>query len=165
MGGRTGGERTDRDLKRQARLSAKKTARKRGVYIDLTIDEVPDIPLDCPLCGQAMVSGQETGRGCSPSLDRILPGLGYVPHNLWWVCHDCNRQKSDLDPARAYDMWDRVWAEVKARGLPLPSTRLRPSLGGAETVAGQEGATGSTPVKAPAVSHLDKPTTQNGETK
>ena len=117
---------TDREglCRTTARSSARKSAKEKGVIFDLpNADCLPEIPDDCPLCGQAMEPGGK--RNNSPSLDRILPGLGYVVENLWWVCHDCNRQKSDLDPARAYDLWDRVWEEIKARGLPLPNTRRR----------------------------------------
>lgn len=112
-----------------ARASAKKSARRAGVTFDLPpARELPEIPLACPLCGCAMEPGGAS-RNNSPSLDRILPGLGYVIENVWWICHDCNRQKSDLDPARAYAMWDRVWAEIKRRNLPVPTTRLRPHGG------------------------------------
>ncbi len=108
-----------------ARASARKSARRAGVTFDLPpAAELPPIPQDCPLCGCHMEPGGDS-RNNSPSLDRILPGLGYVIENVWWICHDCNRQKSDLDPARAYDMWDRVWEEIKARGLPLPETKNR----------------------------------------
>lgn len=112
-----------------ARASAKKSAARAGVTFDLPpAVELPEIPESCPLCDRAMEPGGDS-RNNSPSLDRILPQLGYVIDNVWWICHDCNRQKSDLDPARAYDMWDRVWAEIKARQLPLPTTRLRPKEG------------------------------------
>lgn len=112
-------------VKRNARASALKTAKRRDVFFDLpTSRELPDVPASCPLCDQLMVSGVGS-RANSPSLDRILPELGYTLDNVWWICHDCNRQKSDLDPARAYDMWDRVWAEIKRRGLPQPHTKNR----------------------------------------
>ena len=112
-------------VKTNARASARKTIQRRGGLFDLPpASELPDVPELCPLCDRPMASGGDT-RNDSPSLDRILPELGYTLQNVWWVCHDCNRQKSDLDPARAYDMWDRVWEEIKARRLPVPKTKNR----------------------------------------
>jgi hypothetical protein len=113
-------------IKINARASARKTAKRRGVYFDLPpAAELPDIPERCPLTGVVMAPGLP--RNNSPSLDRILPGLGYTLDNVWWISHDANRRKSDMDPAAAYAMWDRIWLEIKARGLPLPSTRLYPN--------------------------------------
>lgn len=112
--------------KRYARSSAKKSAAMAGVYFDLPpSSELPDVPACCPLCERDMTRAGED-RGDSPSMDRIIPGLGYTVQNIWWICHDCNRRKADLDPARAYAMWDLVWEQIKERGLPLPATRLRP---------------------------------------
>lgn len=113
-------------VKTNARSSARKSAARRGVFFDLpTSAELPDIPSTCPLCDCPMESGGDS-RNNSPSLDRILPGLGYTLENVWWICHDCNRQKADLTPSDGYRLWDRVWLEIRDRGLPLPATRLRP---------------------------------------
>lgn len=113
-------------VKKNARSNARRSAAKQGVLFDLPpAPGLPDIPKWCPLCEQRMRSGGAR-RNDSPSLDRVLPGLGYVEQNVWWICHDCNRQKADLSPKQAYAMWDKVWEECKTRGLPLPSTRLRP---------------------------------------
>jgi hypothetical protein len=114
-----------RTIYTNARASARKAARKKGILFDLPCStELPPIPMACPLCDRPMTPGGDS-RNDSPSLDRILPQLGYVLENVWWICHDCNRQKADLDPSRAYDMWDRVWEEIKSRGLPVPSTKNR----------------------------------------
>lgn len=112
-------------VKADARRSAKKVAKEKGVYYDLTPKGTPDIPDTCPICGRIMESGGSY-RNNSPSLDRILPELGYTANNVWWICHDCNRQKADLTPSDGYALWDRVWREIKERKLPLPATRLRP---------------------------------------
>jgi hypothetical protein len=103
--------------------SAKKAAKAKQVPFALESRTLPDIPDLCPLCDRHMVEGGSRKR--VPSLDRILPDLGYTLINVWWICHDCNRQKSDLDPARAYALWDEVWEEMKRRGLTC-GTRLHP---------------------------------------
>ena len=110
-----------------ARSSAHGLAKQKGIFFDLpTSADLPEIPKQCPICFQTMESGGN--RNNSASFDRLLPNLGYTLQNIWWICHDCNRRKADLDPARAYTLWDRVWEEIKRRGLPLPATRLHPSM-------------------------------------
>lgn len=49
----------------------------------------------CPVTGILMQWGYENGRDSSPSIDRIIPELGYVRNNLVWVCCKVNRIKSD----------------------------------------------------------------------
>jgi hypothetical protein len=113
-------------VKRNAIGSARKSVKAKGGLFDLPrAQDLPDIPQTCPLCERVMQSGGRS-RKDSPSLDKILPGLGYTITNVWWICHDCNRQKADLTPADGYRLWDRVWTEIRDRELPLPATRLRP---------------------------------------
>jgi hypothetical protein len=45
--------------------------------------------------GVVLTWGDETGRSTSPSLDRIVPALGYVKGNLIWVSNYANIMKSN----------------------------------------------------------------------
>ena len=45
-----------------------------------------------------------TARGYAPSLDRIIPELGYVPGNVRVVCHIVNVARSNLSDASLYAM-------------------------------------------------------------
>lgn len=47
----------------------------------------------CPILGQEMVFGGETNN--SPSIDRVLPHLGYTSGNVAWVSKIANTLKSD----------------------------------------------------------------------
>ena len=48
----------------------------------------------CPALGIKMNFGGDT-RMDSPSVDRLIPELGYVPKNVVWVCQEANILKSD----------------------------------------------------------------------
>lgn len=78
--------------------AAKKRAKKRGVPFDLTVEDLPAQPDNCPHCGIELRNhvGQGTGpRLDSPSLDRDVPSLGYVIGNVSWLCFGCNDTKNN----------------------------------------------------------------------
>lgn len=61
------------------------------------------IPEFCPILGIKMSYGPFAERDSSPSLDKIIPELGYVKGNIAVICFRANRFKSDgtLDELRA----------------------------------------------------------------
>jgi hypothetical protein len=81
--------------------NAKKRALKKKVPFAITVDYLRDIfPEDglCPVLRIPLNWGKKTGSQDSPSLDRIIPQLGYVEDNLIWVSELVNRVKSDASP-------------------------------------------------------------------
>ena len=48
----------------------------------------------CPVLGINMDFGGDS-RMDSPSIDRLVPELGYVPNNVIWMCQEANLIKSD----------------------------------------------------------------------
>ena len=73
--------------------SARKRAHEMGVEFSITLADIV-IPERCPLLGVSIHLG--VGRSpYSPSLDRIVPELGYVPGNVWVISHRANTIKSD----------------------------------------------------------------------
>ena len=76
-------------------LSAKKRAKKKGIPFSITLEDIPDIPEQCPALGILFKSGVGTGKilDSSPSLDRIIPALGYVPGNLAIISKKANTIK------------------------------------------------------------------------
>ena len=74
--------------------SSKKRAKKRGLPFDLTIEEL-EVPEKCPVLGLDLKVGSSSSRDISPSLDRIVPELGYVKGNIRVISLRANRLKSD----------------------------------------------------------------------
>jgi hypothetical protein len=77
--------------------AAKARATKAGVPFDLTADDVT-IPQLCPALGIPLVVGQNKASDSSPSLDRVMPPLGYVRGNVLVLSNRANRIKNDATP-------------------------------------------------------------------
>lgn len=72
--------------------SAKTRARRLGVPFALNPEDLPSIPDVCPVLGIRLTlwgNGHQT-RDSSPSLDRIIAPLGYVPGNVAWISTRAN---------------------------------------------------------------------------
>ena len=91
--------RTDAGRRYEAWNNAKGRAKRKGVPFTITLDDVPPIPEACPVLGIPLRINNTAARGDSPSLDRIVPQLGYVPGNVMWISHRANSIKSDATPA------------------------------------------------------------------
>lgn len=84
---------------RERLRSARRRAAAVGVPFTLTLETTPPIPELCPIFGTSMT--RQTGKGAhpnSPSLDRIIPALGYVQGNVQWISNRANIIKSDATP-------------------------------------------------------------------
>lgn len=93
-------------------------AKQRGLPFSLCPEDI-FIPPYCPVCAEEMRvnDGKQPGDRRSPTLDRILPGLGYIKHNIIVVCHRCNSIKNDASVAelrRVADFYEKLIAD---RGL------------------------------------------------
>lgn len=80
---------------------AKSRAAKLGVPFSITADDVV-IPELCPVLGVPMELGGKTVRKTSPSLDRVIPSLGYVPGNVKVISNYANiiKQGHSLEDLR-----------------------------------------------------------------
>lgn len=82
--------------------SARWRARARGIPCTIKLDDIV-IPSHCPCCGVRLVpkierlTRMKTGAYDTPSLDRKVPALGYVPGNVGVLCMKCNTRKSGID--------------------------------------------------------------------
>lgn len=75
----------------------KSKCQKDAIPFDLTADDVI-VPTHCPVLGIALEFGKSDGekwRDNSPSVDRIVPALGYVKGNIIVVSYRANRIKND----------------------------------------------------------------------
>lgn len=77
----------------------KSRAKKENVPFTITIEEViKELPDYCPALGIKLSwcvrKGQKGDKDTSPSLDKFIPELGYVPGNVFWVSGLANKIKS-----------------------------------------------------------------------
>jgi len=77
--------------------SAKERAIKKGVPFDIEVDDI-EIPETCPVLGIPLQHGKGRPIAGSPTLDRIIPEIGYVRGNIMVISHKANTIKSDATP-------------------------------------------------------------------
>ena len=79
--------------------SVRARAKRQGIPFALTLADivVPEVCplLDIPLVRNIGTVGRHGPAPNSPTLDRILPNLGYVPGNVWVVSCRANVIKND----------------------------------------------------------------------
>ena len=91
---------------------AKSRAKNKNVPFTITLKYLREIAGDyCPVFGHKFVwgpsrlgKGKTTGN--SPSLDRIVPELGYVPENVVFISHNANRIKNNATEKELYAVAD-----------------------------------------------------------
>jgi hypothetical protein len=83
------------EYQRRYHLNAVRSrARRGGLPFNLTIEDIV-IPTVCPVLGITLSRGSGYRSGCSPSIDRINPSLGYVKGNIIVVSMRANEIKRD----------------------------------------------------------------------
>lgn len=75
----------------------KHRCKKDGTEFTLSVNDIV-VPEFCPALGIRLVFGDDSGRDCSPSVDRINPKLGYTPNNIQIISKRANTIKSDATP-------------------------------------------------------------------
>jgi len=74
----------------------KKRAKHEGIPFSLTLDDIPEVPENCPVLGIKLQPNDKAGPlDSSPSLDRIVPNLGYIRGNVRIISFRANRLRSD----------------------------------------------------------------------
>lgn len=91
-------------LRRETRLAltmlkhAKHTATRKNIPFDLCESDI-DVPPFCPVLGLQLQVGKGRRTDASPSLDRVVPSLGYVRGNVRVISWRANNLKSDATAA------------------------------------------------------------------
>ena len=74
--------------------AARTRAKKKGLPFNLEVEDII-IPTICPVFGRKLFIGVGERHEFSPSLDKIIPKLGYVKGNIRVISWRANRIKSD----------------------------------------------------------------------
>ena len=80
--------------------NAKERAASKNISFSLTISDIPVIPKLCPILGVPLIvrADNKGFTPLSPSLDRVVPSLGYVIGNIQVISHCANVIKNDATP-------------------------------------------------------------------
>lgn len=74
---------------------AKKRAARYGLPFDIDVLDIV-IPSVCPMLGIPLQRCEKIHGDSSPSLDRIIPALGYVKGNVMVISYRANKAKNNL---------------------------------------------------------------------
>lgn len=85
-----------RNIERTLLNAIRARAKKYNIPFNLELEDIV-IPDVCPVLGLKLESniGKGNKSDASPSIDRIIPSLGYVKGNIIVVSERCNRIKND----------------------------------------------------------------------
>lgn len=83
-----------RMVARQLFYAARRRARNRGVPFSIAKEDVV-IPEFCPVLGIPLRIGLCITCPNSPTIDRVIPQLGYIKGNVCVISHKANTMKSD----------------------------------------------------------------------
>lgn len=89
---------------------AKHRAKKKSLPFNLDLDDIV-IPDVCPVLGVPLQRSNSSPSDNSPSLDKIIPELGYTKGNVIIISHRANRIKTNatLDEIKAvYEFYSKL---------------------------------------------------------
>lgn len=74
--------------------AARDRANKKNLPFNLSIDDIL-IPKFCPYFGVSLFVGKKSDKSQSPSIDRLIPELGYIKGNIEVISYRANVIKND----------------------------------------------------------------------
>lgn len=74
--------------------NARTRAKEQGIPFRIIIDDI-FIPKVCPIFGIELKRSRKVISDSSPTLDRIIPNLGYIPGNIVVMSRKANRLKNN----------------------------------------------------------------------
>jgi len=96
---------------------AKERAGQQGVPFDLELEDIV-VPAVCPVLGIQLFNGVGASHDGSPSLDKVIPELGYVRGNVMVVSYKANAMKRNAsleDLERFSGFWLKFVAHQLAK--------------------------------------------------
>jgi len=93
--------------------AAKRRAKAKGLPFNIEITDIV-IPERCPLLDIPLQDCKGTAGDSSPSLDRLLPHLGYIKGNILVISHRANQIKNCASVDELMLLTDRLHSIISA---------------------------------------------------
>lgn len=87
----------EQDIRKKILYRTKVRARAINVPCSLLYTDIV-VPMYCPVLGIKLEVSANGPKDNSPSIDRIVPILGYIPGNIQIISNKANRMKSNANP-------------------------------------------------------------------
>jgi hypothetical protein len=91
-------------------INTKSRAKSRGIAFSLSVDDIK-IPTVCPLLGIPLHRGVGVPCDSSPSLDKVIPSLGYVKGNVQVISQKANAMKQNAT-LEEFELVARNWRRL-----------------------------------------------------
>jgi hypothetical protein len=101
-------------------LAVKGNAKVSGTPFKITLSDIGDFPLFCPILGIPITPNAHSRAPGLPSVDRLIPELGYVPGNVRWVSFRGNQLRSN---GTAEEHWLLVKDDVRVAKMIIKGIR------------------------------------------
>lgn len=89
-----GNDKFRNDLPRKLFHAAKRRSKLYDIPFKIELNDII-VPTHCPVLGIPLIMGNKHAHDNSPSLDRIIPELGYIKGNIVVVSHKANTIKNN----------------------------------------------------------------------
>lgn len=96
--------------------SARERALERGTPFTITEEDIV-VPENCPVFGEPLIPGIGQAHDFSPTLDEIIPGMGYIPGNIQVLSRLANTAKNKMTPAQMIMFADWVYSNLDTDGM------------------------------------------------
>lgn len=111
--------------------AARERAKTLGVPFAISLEDI-HVPHICPALGIPLVQGLGKPHAGSPTLDRVIPTLGYVRGNVAVISYKANAMKQDADPEQLRRV--ATWLDSVSQSQPVKGDDCEllhlPPLGG-----------------------------------
>lgn len=102
---------------------AKSRADEKGLPFTIAVTDII-IPTVCPVLGIPLKRGEGKVLPNSPSIDRVIPALGYVPENIRVISRRANELKNNMTVEQAEMLLDWMRKETnqvkeQLHGIPI----------------------------------------------
>ena len=101
----------------------KTRATKRNIPFNLDIEDIV-VPKKCPVFNIPLKRGKGAMSNNSPSIDKIIPELGYIKGNVWIISMKANRVKTDLTKNELKTFANIILNKIKEVEIKFPSTNV-----------------------------------------
>jgi len=92
--------------------SVRARAKRYGILFAITPSDI-EIPKFCPALGIRLRHGKGSKRDHWPSIDRVIPKLGYVRGNVWVISYRANKIKNESAPEELLAIYRAIIKQKK----------------------------------------------------
>ena len=103
-----------KDCRKSMLQSARHRAKRDGLPCTIGLSDIV-LTECCPIFGVRLAVSDGHPAPTSPSLDKLVPELGYVPDNVWIISHRANKMKNDGTPGEHRQIADSVERAIAER--------------------------------------------------